>query len=128
MDSRLGPVVTQCSPLSCDLPCCAVQVVKVLADAGADLNLPENRGWTALMIAASRGCVESIEALLGELAMAGDQFYSRNVRSAHTCRGLQHSILRLDVQGACKGCNHTSILPALSAAIRMVLGCRNTST
>lgn len=45
---------------------CVVQVVKVLAEAGADLNLPENRGWTALMIAASRGCVESIEALLGE--------------------------------------------------------------
>jgi ankyrin repeat protein len=43
-----------------------LQVVKVLAEAGADLNLPENRGWTALMIAASRGCVESIEALLGE--------------------------------------------------------------
>jgi ankyrin repeat protein len=41
--------------------------VRVLAHAGADLNLPENRGWTALMIAASRGCVESIEALLGEL-------------------------------------------------------------
>jgi hypothetical protein len=43
-----------------------LQVVRVLAQAGADLNLPENRGWTALMIAASRGCVESIEALLGE--------------------------------------------------------------
>jgi ankyrin repeat protein len=40
--------------------------VRVLAQAGADLNLPENRGWTALMIAASRGCVESIEALLGK--------------------------------------------------------------
>lgn len=38
----------------------------MLAQAGADLNLPENRGWTALMIAASRGCVESIDALLGE--------------------------------------------------------------
>lgn len=49
---------------------CVVQVVKVLADAGADLNLPENRGWTALMIAASRGCVESIEALLGEWGAA----------------------------------------------------------
>jgi ankyrin repeat protein len=105
-----------------------VQVVKVLADAGADLNLPENRGWTALMIAASRGCVESIEALLGELAMAGDEFYSRDVLLAHTGRGLQHSTLRLDVQGACQGCNHTSILPALSAAMQMVLGCRNTAT
>lgn len=47
-----------------------LQVVKVLAEAGADLNLPENRGWTALMIAASRGCVESIEALLGESSVS----------------------------------------------------------
>jgi ankyrin repeat protein len=65
--------------------CCWLQVVKVLAEAGADLNLPENRGWTALMIAASRGCVESIEALLGEQHCVHER--GMGLSCGYQCRG-----------------------------------------
>jgi ankyrin repeat protein len=42
----------------------ALTVVRVLADAGADVNLPQEAGWTALHQAAHRGWTEVVRLLL----------------------------------------------------------------
>ncbi|BAY73557.1 ankyrin repeat domain-containing protein [Trichormus variabilis] len=41
-----------------------IEVIRLLINAGADVNAKSNEGWTALIAAANSGCVEAVKLLL----------------------------------------------------------------
>jgi ankyrin repeat protein len=42
----------------------SLQIVRALIEAGADLDIQSNDGWTALAIAAANGCVNNLKVLI----------------------------------------------------------------
>uniref|UniRef100_L2GDQ2 Nacht and ankyrin domain protein n=1 Tax=Colletotrichum fructicola (strain Nara gc5) TaxID=1213859 RepID=L2GDQ2_COLFN len=62
--ANIDPCGCDVSPLKLALRCGAEEISKVLLEKGANLNITDDRGHTALHVAAQKGCVKLVETIV----------------------------------------------------------------